>query len=725
MRMGDSTGGGTTVIYFVSVMPRAEFLSEELMATTLRDAGLVPQGTLMVRRQLSLPPAGGASDAEASANLAAFEAANEAEGNSQEGRAAADEGLGEGEGLAEDSRDDNEGEEREDEDDEEEEEADDDDDEAAEGAQSGGPLGAQGGMHGGRGMLGGGRGGGSGRGMPSIGGSIGGALGGGGNRFGRLINRPLPPPPASVVGAGHVLGGGSSDAAAAEDCSMTAQQRREAALAAAVARSTPALPPVPASGAPEETSASSAAAAAAAAASRRQAAAAAAMARFAQPAPLPVVELAPPPPAEPPPATAEELAIEEARRVAAEAEQEERAARAIAAAEAVARRLPTTGTATVQGSSSAGKKRDNSLAARLARTEGRHASGDIAPPPRTPGGGCAIDGNRSVVPQPKDVDKSFDEEERQSRAAAMQAEKVKRAKEKEAIRLRIEEDRRDRARQLGKSIGNAEGDAEAAPTLGRGASMNECSSSAGGSSTALEVVDSEDVVAEVRVRCEDGTVLRLTLRSMDPISRIADAVSAQRPAEAGPFVLRVPFPRSEYATAEELQTSVRRAGLVPRGAIVVLPEHLRGVVRQAQGRGVGSRGRGRGMSMQAEMAAMMQAMAEMPNGMANPLANPFGGLVSEDADYEELSQLDDALGGDVPRGLSLQQLASLSVRTLDEAPAEEQRCCICCCEFVSGDKLMELACSHFYHPECISTWLAAKKTCPMCKRPALGGEEEE
>ena len=67
------------------------------------------------------------------------------------------------------------------------------------------------------------------------------------------------------------------------------------------------------------------------------------------------------------------------------------------------------------------------------------------------------------------------------------------------------------------------------------------------------------VCTQVRVRCEDGTVMRLTLRAADPLSLVAEAVGAQRPADAGPFVLRVPFPRREYATPEELQTSIREA----------------------------------------------------------------------------------------------------------------------------------------------------------------------
>jgi len=117
---------------------------------------------------------------------------------------------------------------------------------------------------------------------------------------------------------------------------------------------------------------------------------------------------------------------------------------------------------------------------------------------------------------------------------------------------------------------------------------------------------------------------------------------------------------------------------------------------------------------------MMQAMAEMPNGVA---PNPLLGL-PEDASYEALSQLEEALGGAVASGLPAAQLANLSVTTLTEPPADEQRCCICCCEFVAGDRLMTLACKHGYHPECIGPWLARKTTCPMCKRPALGGESD-
>ena len=76
MRLAAATGaegsGATeTRLYFVTLMPRAEYLSEEAMATTLIDAGLVPHGTVMVRRQLvaPAPPPDGLSGPDETAAL--------------------------------------------------------------------------------------------------------------------------------------------------------------------------------------------------------------------------------------------------------------------------------------------------------------------------------------------------------------------------------------------------------------------------------------------------------------------------------------------------------------------------------------------------------------------------------------------------------------------------------------------------------------------------------
>jgi hypothetical protein len=76
------------------------------------------------------------------------------------------------------------------------------------------------------------------------------------------------------------------------------------------------------------------------------------------------------------------------------------------------------------------------------------------------------------------------------------------------------------------------------------------------------------------------------------------------------------------------------------------------------------------------------------------------------------------MGGPVRCGLTARELASLAVRELDADLDEEQRCCICCCEFVAHDKLMKLRCGHEFHVECIETWLRAKRACPVCKQDA-------
>ena len=92
-------------------------------------------------------------------------------------------------------------------------------------------------------------------------------------------------------------------------------------------------------------------------------------------------------------------------------------------------------------------------------------------------------------------------------------------------------------------------------------------------------------------------------------------------------------------------------------------------------------------------------------------ANP-----GEDAGYEELLQWE-AAQGSVSTGLSAEELTQLKARTV-EAEAEDDdgpHCAICCCEFVAGDRLMQLACGHEFHYECVATWLRAKRVCPMCK----------
>ncbi|MCI01740.1 E3 ubiquitin-protein ligase RNF12-A-like [Trifolium medium] len=46
------------------------------------------------------------------------------------------------------------------------------------------------------------------------------------------------------------------------------------------------------------------------------------------------------------------------------------------------------------------------------------------------------------------------------------------------------------------------------------------------------------------------------------------------------------------------------------------------------------------------------------------------------------------------------------------------KCCICQDEYVVGDEVGRLQCSHKYHVDCIQDWLRLKNWCPICKGSA-------
>ena len=85
--------------------------------------------------------------------------------------------------------------------------------------------------------------------------------------------------------------------------------------------------------------------------------------------------------------------------------------------------------------------------------------------------------------------------------------------------------------------------------------------------------------------------------------------------------------------------------------------------------------------------------------------------------YEELTDLCDSIGK-VNIGLKPDEITA---RTLHFTYGKQlrvsadEKCPICMCEFAPEEELRKLTCPHYFHADCIATWLAESKKCPVCK----------
>jgi hypothetical protein len=129
-----------------------------------------------------------------------------------------------------------------------------------------------------------------------------------------------------------------------------------------------------------------------------------------------------------------------------------------------------------------------------------------------------------------------------------------------------------------------------------------------------------------------------------------------------------------------------------------------------------------------EWSGRMMAMAGVVPGAHGGGDGPMGegedegdegddiGLDVDAMSYEELLALGDA-AGHVSRGVSASVVARLPTRTFAEpAAAAPAMCLICRQDYVVGDPVMDLPCSHHFHSDCITPWLTTvNKACPCCK----------
>ena len=92
-------------------------------------------------------------------------------------------------------------------------------------------------------------------------------------------------------------------------------------------------------------------------------------------------------------------------------------------------------------------------------------------------------------------------------------------------------------------------------------------------------------------------------------------------------------------------------------------------------------------------------------------------------DYDLLQQLD--VDTNQHRGASEADIFRLPVHKVASKDKlrmnpENRGCSICLEQFNSGDVVRTLPCLHFFHTQCIDTWLRSQATCPVCKFSAIG-----
>jgi len=67
------------------------------------------------------------------------------------------------------------------------------------------------------------------------------------------------------------------------------------------------------------------------------------------------------------------------------------------------------------------------------------------------------------------------------------------------------------------------------------------------------------------------------------------------------------------------------------------------------------------------------------------------------------------------RGIDISSLETFTVDDTSLSQMVSAECAICQNEFVVGDRINSLPCSHSYHNSCIIPWLEGHDSCPICR----------
>lgn len=141
------------------------------------------------------------------------------------------------------------------------------------------------------------------------------------------------------------------------------------------------------------------------------------------------------------------------------------------------------------------------------------------------------------------------------------------------------------------------------------------------------------------------------------------------------------------------------------------------------------------MALLTERGVAVNGRADPHNGFLNVLTNISNqvqqhrimqemGITEEDMDnmsYEDLLALEERIGN-ISKGLRPEQMKRTYTVAKASSKPRDERCAVCQEEWSenTAHKRVELnSCHHEFHEDCICTWLASNKTCPICKQEVI------
>ena len=103
----------------------------------------------------------------------------------------------------------------------------------------------------------------------------------------------------------------------------------------------------------------------------------------------------------------------------------------------------------------------------------------------------------------------------------------------------------------------------------------------------------------------------------------------------------------------------------------------------------------------------------------NPYENYMSGWLSETNETLEETTVYDSTSyvwsNDLPKNFAKEVVNSIPCFPYDSTYIKFESCSVCLEKFGPNHEIKIIACGHYYHSECIDTWLIEKLECPICR----------